>query len=92
MGKQQFNMQKDIHFLKEKSYQQARDLAEIKKALLGDQYNPGFKQRIERVELKVKKQEVFAQRVRITAWALAGTTTLAGTVVTIIKNWSSIIF
>lgn len=38
------NMQEDIQSLKE-------DMKEIKDALLGDSFNPGFKQRIQKVEI-----------------------------------------
>ena len=90
-GKQFYSMQKDINFLKEKSYSQTRDLGEIKKALLGDEFNPGFKQRIETVEVQSREFEKFQQKVKLTAGLIASGLGLIGLIVTILKNWSDLI-
>ena len=66
------------------------DVADIKKALLGDKYNGGFKQRLELVEDRARATLIRVQKFNTIFYTVLGAVTVIGTVITIIKNWSAI--
>jgi hypothetical protein len=73
------NMQEDIHSLQ-------ADIKQIKDALLGDGYNPGFKQRIERVETETERNTVAVVNIKnwgSAAFAIVG---ILGTIFTILSK------
>lgn len=89
-GKEIFNMQEDINFLKKKAYSQGEDVTAIKVYLLGDDYHEGFKEKNQRDRNDIKDLKAFKQRLIYSGWAISGITTTAGIIFAIVKNWTSI--
>ena len=76
-------MEKEINEISEIK----KDISTIKNALLGDEYNPGFKQRIETVEVRARENAISIQKFKIISITVGGALTLVGTIIGIVKNW-----
>jgi len=96
-GKEIFNMQEDINFLKKKAHTQGENLAAqgenitaIKVYLLGDDYHQGFKQQNEGDRIDIKDLKAFKQRLIYSGRTVGAIITTAGIIFAIVKNWTSI--
>ena len=58
------SMQKNIKSLEGKIIEQGTDIKDIHDALLGDDFNPGFKQRIEKIEIDTDENTSQINKVR----------------------------
>ncbi len=66
------------------------DVSTIKKALLGDEYNIGFKQRIEAVEDRARDTLIVVQKFKTVVYTVGGVVSLLGTIIAIVKNWEAL--